>query len=207
MDIWFVTGERDVAGTGLQWSKDADINNGTVPVRPKTDPVEDTGYTHDWQVQATLGSAWLVCVLWILLFKVKFLYENSHVMITSTFTGCHRDWSHVFSIFEVIQVSRNLSATFTLCLSHSGMSNLFFHFVSSPVLMVVTQQQKKVCCDNFFYTHFFHKYAECLRFKVFTMAEMVCMFLMLQGDNVLWPFLTFVRFRQIWNVFLRCDYP
>ena len=56
IDCWFVTGERDVAGAGLQWSKDADFNNRTVPFRPKTDPVEDTGYTHDRQVQATVGS-------------------------------------------------------------------------------------------------------------------------------------------------------
>jgi len=47
MDCWFVAGERDVTGTGLQWSEDADFDNRTVPVRPKTDPVEDTGYTHD----------------------------------------------------------------------------------------------------------------------------------------------------------------
>jgi hypothetical protein len=58
MKSWFVTGERDVAGAGFQRSKDADFNNRTVPFRPKTDPVEDTGYTHDRQVQATLGSAW-----------------------------------------------------------------------------------------------------------------------------------------------------
>lgn len=58
-----MAGERDVAGAGLQWSKDADTNHGTVPVRPKTDPVEDTGYTHDRQVQATLGSAWSVSFL------------------------------------------------------------------------------------------------------------------------------------------------
>jgi hypothetical protein len=51
-----VTGERDVAGPGLQWSEDADFDNRTVPVRPKTDPVEDTRYTHDRQVQATMGS-------------------------------------------------------------------------------------------------------------------------------------------------------
>jgi hypothetical protein len=57
---WFVAGERDVEGTGFEWSKDADANHGTVPVRPKTDPVEDAGYTHDGQVQATLGSAWSV---------------------------------------------------------------------------------------------------------------------------------------------------
>jgi len=56
MVCWFVTGERDVTGAGLQWSKDANFDNRTVPVRPKTDPVEDTGYTHDRQVQATMGS-------------------------------------------------------------------------------------------------------------------------------------------------------
>lgn len=60
---WFVAGKRDVAGTGLQWSKDAYANHRTVPVRPKTDPVEDTGHTHDRQVQATLGSARSVCSL------------------------------------------------------------------------------------------------------------------------------------------------
>lgn len=56
MGCWFVTGERDVTGPGLQWSEDADFDNRTVPVRPKTDPVEDAGYTHDRQVQATMGS-------------------------------------------------------------------------------------------------------------------------------------------------------
>jgi hypothetical protein len=69
MDFWFVTGERDVTGAGLQWSEDADFDNRTVPVRPKTDPVEDTGYTHDRQVQATVGSIGWVCsvsdVIWI----------------------------------------------------------------------------------------------------------------------------------------------
>jgi hypothetical protein len=47
MGNWFVAGERDAESTGFKWSKDADVNHGTVPVRPKTDPVEDTGYTHD----------------------------------------------------------------------------------------------------------------------------------------------------------------
>jgi hypothetical protein len=57
MGNWFVAGERDAESKGFKWSKDADANHGTVPVRPKTDPVEDTGYTHDRQVQAALGSA------------------------------------------------------------------------------------------------------------------------------------------------------
>lgn len=57
---WFVAGQRDAESTGFKWSKDAYAYHRTVPVRPKTDPVEDTGYTHDRQVQAALGSAWSV---------------------------------------------------------------------------------------------------------------------------------------------------
>lgn len=67
-----MAGEGDVAGTGLQWSKDADTNHGTVPVRPKTDPVEDAGHTHDRQVQAAVGSARSVCFLC----KVKHLSDD-----------------------------------------------------------------------------------------------------------------------------------